>query len=72
MGIFVKHLNMVGDKLGAASTAYNAALSSFEKRLIQQVNKVAELTTVDEVELGEAIVEMPRRLALPESAESSE
>jgi DNA recombination protein RmuC len=72
VGIFVKHLNSVGDKLGAASTAYNAALSSFEKRLIQQVNKVAELTTVDEVELGEAIVEMPRRLALPESAESSD
>ncbi len=71
VGIFVKHLNGVGEKLGAANTAYNAALSSFEKRLIQQVNKVAELTSVEDVQLGEAIVEMPRRLALPESADNT-
>jgi DNA recombination protein RmuC len=65
IGIFVKHLNGVGEKLGAANEAYNSALSSFEKRLIPSVNRVAQLSAVEDVELGDAIDETPRRLMLP-------
>ena len=65
IGIFVKHLNGVGEKLGAANEAYNSALSSFERRLIPSVNRVAQLSAVEDVELGDAIDETPRRLMLP-------
>jgi DNA recombination protein RmuC len=67
IGTFVKHLNGVGEKLGAANEAYNSAISSFERRLIPAANRVANLSAVDDVQLGDPIDAMPRLLMLPEA-----
>lgn len=72
IGTFIKHLNLVGDKLGAATTSYNDALSSFERRLIPSVNRVANLAASEEIELREALDENPKRLALPTGSTESE
>ncbi len=63
----VKHLNGIGENLASANESYNAALSSFERRLIPSANRVAALLASDAVELGSMIEELPRRIALPEA-----
>ncbi len=71
IGVFVKHLNTVGERLGGATESYNSALSSFERRLLPSANRVAALAAAEEVELNGAIEEVPRRLALPEASDAS-
>ena len=49
----VAHLSRLGDRMGAAVDAYNAAISSFESRVLVSARKFRELGTGGEAELEE-------------------
>jgi DNA recombination protein RmuC len=49
----VAHLSRLGDRMGAAVDAYNAAIGSFESRVLVSARKFRELGTGGEAELEE-------------------
>jgi DNA recombination protein RmuC len=70
LGVMAEHLLKVGKGLGAATDSYNAAIASFESRVLVSARKFKELgATSQEAEIIElrAVEGTLRRLAAPDS-----
>ena len=69
--MLVAHMNSTGHKLGAAVSAYNQFVASFDSRFVTKINEIAKLTTQSELELDEQRSEIPRLSSTAQADEPS-
>lgn len=68
LGAFAENLDLVGQRLTQAVTAYNSAVTSIEGRLLVTGRKLVKLGAGTEKKLGEPrlVEELPKHLSAPE------
>ena len=74
MGTFVEHLLKVGAGLSTAVDSYNAAVSSFESRLLPSARRFKALGAGGKREIDELqpVDQMPRQISAPNAAEAEQ
>ncbi len=69
LGVLSGHLDGVGRSLGAAVKSYNAAVGSYESRVLVSARRFSDLAPGDEVEPPRTVDRVPRVVAAPAAAE---
>ena len=74
MGTFVEHLLKVGAGLSTAVDSYNAAVSSFESRLLPSARRFKELGAGGKREIDElqSVDQIPRQITAPDAGEAEQ